>query len=175
MNQSLKPEILSSQNKWFCPSCNLLSESTRETCIINSAPVLITQLFGFYNQGGQLVKNKNFSSCIQSESNKDLMAPITIEDEVSNKYFLIATISHSGTLNRGHYWAFIKDLHPSSWYFCNGSRFLMLKKIVLTILYHTFFFTAKFKFFPGSTKNFHGLAKRFCHCRHCLWVWWPHL
>ena len=120
-NQFLTPEILSSQNKWFCPSCNLLSESTRETCIINSAPILIIQLCRFSNQGGQLVKNENFFSCTQSESNKDLTVPKTIEDEVSftNKYSLIATINHSGTLNRGHYWAFIKDLHSSSWYCCN--------------------------------------------------------
>ena len=41
MSQFLKPEILSSQHKWFSSSCNLLSESTRETCIINSAPILI--------------------------------------------------------------------------------------------------------------------------------------
>ena len=88
MNQFLKPEILSSQNKWFCPSCNLLSESTRETCIINSAPILIIQLCRFSNQGGQLVKNENFFSCTRSESNKDLTFPIPIEDEVSfaNKY-----------------------------------------------------------------------------------------
>ena len=33
MNQFLKPEILSLQNKWFCPSCNVLSESAIETCI----------------------------------------------------------------------------------------------------------------------------------------------
>ena len=96
MNQSLKPGILSSQNKWFCPSCNLLSESTRETWIINSTPILIIQLCRFSNEGGQLIKNENFSSCIQNESNKDLMVPITIEDEVSftSKYFLVAAINH---------------------------------------------------------------------------------
>ena len=123
MNQFLKPEILPSQNKWFCPSCNLLSESTRETCIINSAPILIIQLCRFSNQGGQLVENENFFSCTQSESNKDLTVPITIEDEVSftNKYSLIATINHSGTFNRGHYWAFIKGLRSSSWYSCNDN------------------------------------------------------
>ena len=48
-----------------------------------------------------------------------------MEDEVSfkNKYSLIATINHSGTLNRGHYWAFIKDLHSSTWY---SSRFFQI-------------------------------------------------
>ena len=121
MNHFLKSEILTSQNKWFCPSCNLLCESTRETCIINSAPILIIQLCWFSNQGGQLVKNENFFSCTQSESNKDLTVPITIEDEVSftNKYSLIATTNHSGTLNRGHYWAFIKDIRSSTWYSYN--------------------------------------------------------
>ena len=78
------------QNKWICPSCNLLSESTRETCIINSAPILIIQLCRFSNHGGKLVKNENFFSSMQSESNKDLPVPITIEDDVSftNKYSL---------------------------------------------------------------------------------------
>ena len=154
MNQFLKPEILSSQNKWFCPSCNLLSESTRGTCIINSAPILIIQLCRFSNQGGQLAKNENFFSCTQSESNKDLTVPITIEDEVSftNKCSLIATINHSGTLNRGHYWAFIKDLHSSSWYSSMASLFLMLKKILSTVLHLTSLFTGKFKFFQDLPK-----------------------
>ena len=75
-------DIQTSMNQ-FCPSCNLLSERTRETCVINSAPILIIQLCRFSNQGGQQVKNENFFSCMQSESNKDLTVPITIEDEVS--------------------------------------------------------------------------------------------
>ena len=122
ISQFLKPEILSSNNKWFCPSCQALSESTRETCIINSATVFIIQLCRFSNQGGQLIKDANFFSCTQSESNKHLVVPKTVENEVSfrNRYSLIATINHSGTLNRGHYWAFIKDLHSSSWYSCNN-------------------------------------------------------
>ena len=127
ISQFLKPEILSSHNKWFCPSCKAYSESTRETCFINSAPILIIQLCQFSNQGGQLIKDANFFSCTQSESNKHLVVPITDEDEVSftNKYLKnIATINHSGTLNRGHYWAFIKDLHSSSWYSCNDKLVL---------------------------------------------------
>ena len=52
---------------------------------------------------------------------KTLVSHITVEDEVSftSKYYLIATINHSGSLNRGHYWTFIKDIHSSSWYSCN--------------------------------------------------------
>ena len=65
---------------WLCPSSKALSESTWETCVINSAPILIIQLCRFSNQGGQLLKDKNFFSCTQSESNKHLLLPITVED-----------------------------------------------------------------------------------------------
>ena len=92
-----------------------------EKRVMNSAPILAIQLCRFSNQGGQLVKDETLGSCIQSQLGQYLTVPIAIEDEISfrNKQSLIATVNHSGTLNRGHYWACIKDLHASCWYFCN--------------------------------------------------------
>ena len=121
LKQFPSPEILTSGNKWLCSLCNTLSESTRETCIMNSAPILAVQLCCFSSQGGQLVKDKTLVSCTQSQVGQYLTVPITIEDEVSfiNKYSLIATINHSSTLSRGHYWACIKNLHSPCWYLCN--------------------------------------------------------
>ena len=121
LKQYLSPEILTSGNKWFCPSCNTLSESTRETCVMNSAPILAIQLCRFSNQGGQLVKDETLVSCTRNQVGRYLKVPITIEDEVSfiNEYSLIATINHSGTLSRRHYWPCIKDLHLPYWYLCN--------------------------------------------------------
>ena len=66
IKQFPSPEILSSQNKWFCPSCKTLSESTRETRVVNSAPILAIQLCRFSNQGGQQVKDETLVSCSQS-------------------------------------------------------------------------------------------------------------
>ena len=62
-----------------------------------------------------------FSMELEVNLIKTLVGHITVEDEVSftSKYYLIATINHSGSLNRGHYWTFIKDIHSSSWYSCN--------------------------------------------------------
>ena len=130
INELPKPEILSSKNKWFFPSCSVLSESNRESRIINSAPIVVIQLFPFSNQGGQLIKDADFFSCTQSESNKHLKVPITVEDEVifSNKYSLIATFNHSSTLLRCHYWTFIKHLHSSSWYSSNDKLVLNVKE-----------------------------------------------
>ena len=53
----LKPEILDSDNKWFCPSCNCLTESTRESSIISSGSVLVIQLSRFSTSYSELIKD----------------------------------------------------------------------------------------------------------------------
>ena len=65
INQFLKPEILWLQNKWFCLSCPVISESTRETSIISPAPILTIQVYRLSNQGCQIIKDANFFSCTQ--------------------------------------------------------------------------------------------------------------
>ena len=87
---------------------------------MNSAPILAIQLWHFSNEGGQLVQDETLvsytqSQYTQSQPSQCITVPITIEYEVSfmNNYSLITTINHSGTLNRGHYWACINDLHSS--------------------------------------------------------------
>ena len=95
-----------------------------------------------------------------------------MEDEVSftNKYSLIATINHSGTLNRGLYWAFIKDLHSSTWHSCNDKSVFHVEENYVNNATSYILLTAKFNFFPGSFKYFHGFAKGFCNFRQGLWV-----
>ena len=166
IKQFLKSEILSSQNKWFCSSYKVLSESTRETCNINSAPILIIQLCQFSNQDGQLVKDEHFFDCTKSESNKHLTVSITIKDEVSftNKYSLIASVNHSGTLNGCHYWTFIKELHSSSWYSCNDK---LVSNDEENSLNNT---TSYIPIFARIYQKIFGFASAFYYFRHCLWV-----
>ena len=100
LNQFLNPEILSSQNKWFCPSCKALSESSREICVINSVPIFVIQLCWFSNQDGRLVKFENFFSCTQIRSNKDLTVPIAIEEEIATIIEAFWTWGITGLLSR---------------------------------------------------------------------------
>ena len=53
---------------------------------------------------------------ILSRIELELKVPITVQDEVSfsNKYSLVVSINHSGTLDQGHYWAVVKDLNSGN-------------------------------------------------------------
>ena len=125
----LKPEILDSDNKWFCPSCNCLTESTRETSIISSGSILVIQLSRFSTSYSGLIMDQQV---FNGSPELDLKVPITVEDEVSfsTKYSLMASINHSGTLDQGHYWAIVKDLNSGDWLSCND-------KVVLTVPQHS--------------------------------------
>ena len=99
----LKPELLSGSNKWYCRSCMCLRESTRETTFLDSASVLIIQLKRFSNS---LVKDQQVFNCFSNNPKiADLIIPITVDNVVSffNKYDLVASINHSGSLENGHY------------------------------------------------------------------------
>ena len=96
-----------------------------------------------------------------------------MEDEVSftNKYSLIATINHSGALNRGHYWAFIKDLHSSCWCSCNDRAAFNVGKFGQQYYIIHPFLKQSLKF----SQDFHKFVRGFCRFRHCLWVRRPHV
>ena len=125
LSKFLKLEILESENKWFCPSCNCLTESTSETTIISSRSILVTQLSRFSVSYSKLRKDQQLFNCsLESELN----VHITFGDEVSfsSKYSFMASINLSGTLDQGHYWAVMKDLNSGGWLSCND-------KFVLTV------------------------------------------
>ena len=113
LSKFLKPETLESENKWFCPSFNCLTESARETSIIGLGSILVIQLSRFSTSHSRLIKDQQVFNC---SPELELKVPITVEDEVSfsNKYSLVASINHSGTLNQGHYWAVVKDLNSGN-------------------------------------------------------------
>ena len=59
--------------------------------------------------------------------------PLKLDDNVSfsKEFSLVATINHSGSLNAGHYWAFIKDNIYKSWFKCDDRSILKVKPSTL--------------------------------------------
>ena len=80
LDKLLHSEALSSQNKWFCPSCDTLPESTKETLISNCSLVLIVQLTQFSILESRAIIDEQIFDCFP---NNVLKVRITLEDEVS--------------------------------------------------------------------------------------------
>ena len=141
----LKPAILHSDNKCFCPSCNCLTESTRETFIISSGSILVIQLSRFFTSYSGLIKDQQVFNC---SPDLDLKVPITAEDEVSffTKYSLMASFNHSGTLDQRHSWAIVEDLISGDWLSCNN-------KVVLTVPQHCLNNTTSYILFTRNIRH----------------------
>ena len=70
LSKFLKLEILESENKWFCPWCNCLAESTRETSIISLGSILVIQVSRFSISDSKPRKDQQLFNCFpESELN----------------------------------------------------------------------------------------------------------
>ena len=98
-------------------------------CIINCGQILIVHLSRYLDSGNNVfIKNTDFVECLP-ETTHVLRVPIQAGDSISftHTYSLIATINHSGTLQAGHYWAFIKDCSTNNSLKCNDRAVLKVK------------------------------------------------
>ena len=81
------------------------------------ASYLNLQLKRFVNHNGDFIKDFTKVHCT-----KTLSVPLAV-DEVSfhKKFIFMTTVNHTGTVNGGHYTAFIKQPNSSSCLFCNDA------------------------------------------------------
>ena len=83
------------------------------------------------------MKNIN---CVECTS--DISVPVEDNEVKYEKHFrLLATINHTGNLDRGHYTSFIKLPNSKSWLHCNDAAVLKAveKKVNNTSSYIYFF------------------------------------
>ena len=128
LNHFLEPEQLTGDNCWSCPQCSSYKECTRQSSFKTCASILIIQLRRFTNLNGSLYKDNRVVNCYL-KGHQTLTVPSHPEEDISftNEYRLVATINHSGTLARGHYWAFVKDNLSDSWWKCDDRAVLKVK------------------------------------------------
>ena len=139
LNDLLQNQSLTGDNMWFCPQCSKNQNATIESHIIKSGSILILQLKRYVNFQGRLLKDTKLVNCLPC-GDVQLKVPIMQNDIVSLKHYsLVATINHSGSLNSGHYWAFIKE--NNIWFECNDRSVLQVQPPALnnTSCYVLFF------------------------------------
>ncbi|XP_057299094.1 putative ubiquitin carboxyl-terminal hydrolase 50 [Hydractinia symbiolongicarpus] len=124
----LQPEYMSGNDRWMCPQCSSLQDSTRETVFTQCGDILIIQLKRFNCIQGRSVKNNKFVSCLAQGHDTLKVYSHPAEDiSFTNQYKLTATINHSGTLAAGHYWAFIRDQGVNTWLKCDDRAVISVK------------------------------------------------
>ena len=120
INKFQEIEPLEGSNRYNCPLCQSLQEATIQKCISKCGSVLICHLKRFGNFLDNTFKDCSTFKCLPMKDST-VSVPVLVEGETSvpKLYSLVATINHSGRLDRGHYWSFIK--RDNTWYECNDT------------------------------------------------------
>ena len=79
-------------------------------------------------------------------SSDPLKIPISCENTVSfTSFSILATINHSGKLQKGYYWSIKRDRHPKKWLKCNDTSVtpVQQKSLANEICYALFYSNAQ--------------------------------
>ena len=117
ISTSLEDLVKSTHGNNFCLFCGSVQPVTFDKCVSRCGNILIVQLKRFTTIDGVTQKLSSPVFCPPS----GLYLPVTLDEEVSVKRSLklVSMINHYGTLENGHYTAFVKDPNKGSWFYCN--------------------------------------------------------
>ena len=123
LNKFLAPEVLCGENAYFCNFCQSHEAAFVSYNLSSVGQFLILQTKRFSQSRSGFVKHLHKIAC-----NQYLSVPIVSENNIVEKFKLLGTINHSGSLDRGHYTAFIKKVNDNSWLHCNDAAVLSVKE-----------------------------------------------
>ena len=149
LSQCLKPEILESEKRWFCPSCNSLTESTRETSFIGSGSIFVIQFSRFSTSHSMLIKDQQIFNYSPELQLKVLWKMKYLSPANNLLWHEIIIQVH---------WAkgitVVKDSNSGDWLSSNN-------KVVLTVPQHSLNKTTSYIFFYKKNKALLILCKGF--------------
>ena len=117
LNSSLETETLSGDNSVYCNFCCSLKSASMVSAFSEVGHYPVIQLKRFVSHDNQVLKDIKHVQCTPNIS-----VPVKDNEVMYQKhYHLIATISHTGNLNLGHYTSFKKYLIEN-----HGSTAMML-------------------------------------------------
>ncbi|ORX50361.1 hypothetical protein BCR36DRAFT_583477 [Piromyces finnis] len=120
IDEFIKEEILTDENKWFCPNCKDDREAYKKMDIWKAPEILIVHLKRFIQDRRYYSSRKN--SVLVKFPIKGLdLTNVIIGPKSEEKYIynLYAISNHSGSTGGGHYTAYVKN--NDKWYDCNDS------------------------------------------------------
>lgn len=110
-----KEEILSEEDKWFCPRCKEFCRASKKFDLWHTPDVLIVHLKRFSSNGTRRDKIDAVVDC-PIEGLDISTRVLEKSDGKQEVYDLIAIDDHMGGLGGGHYTAFAKNFQDGKWY-----------------------------------------------------------
>jgi len=106
-------EELTGDNKYSCSYCFNKTDAIKKNVIYQQSSVVILMIKKYQKYNG-----RTFKSNIKINYNHTLdMEPYMYEHSIGNKkYELYATIKHSGGMDGGHYYAYVKNPINNLWF-----------------------------------------------------------
>ena len=109
--------------EYKCEKCNNHENNIIQKKIMVTPKTLVIKIKRYYSKGKHLVKNNSF---IKYPSTLDMMPYIICEN--TQKYELYGVINHTGILDFGHYYSYVRKynrkdkIFSNQWYCCNDSN-----------------------------------------------------
>ena len=112
----------------FCYFCDRVNSCVEEKHLSNVGSHLVLQLLRFSQVNGKCEKDTAQVLCNQ----KLEIACLNNEDSLTTRHFMLkGTINHLGTLQNGHYSAFVPEPSGNTWLHCDDRAVLPSRKVVL--------------------------------------------
>ena len=129
LEEFVKEETLEKDDAWHCPNCKKPRKATKKLTVTRLPHILIIHLKRFTNRGPWRDKLNTFIDIplkaldltkyvpplLVKEDMPKGMAPPTAEVTPPFFYDLYAVCNHYGTLNGGHYTAFVRNSYKGGW------------------------------------------------------------
>ena len=117
-----KDEILDNSNKWICPICNKYVNAIKKINFLIPPKLLIIVIKRFNDNLNKYYNVVNFP--LENFSLKSYLHE-TSRDLYDHIYDLYGVVNHIGTINKGHYFTFIKK--NIKWYCLNDEKIIEIR------------------------------------------------
>ena len=121
----LAPDSLQGENSFYCHVCKSHESAVVSQYLTSVGQYLILQTKRFIQEG--LLFNKHLQKIACTPV---LTVPVLAEDDrIEPKDFkLLATVNHTGSLERGHYTSFVQMAGDDPWFHCNDAAVVRSKE-----------------------------------------------